>query len=38
MAVEKRQPKPGCIHHSDRGAQYVCKDDEILVFLVILTT
>jgi len=26
MAVEKRQPKPGCIHHSDRGVQYACKD------------
>ena len=26
MAVEKRQPKLGCIHHSDRGVQYACKD------------
>ena len=26
MAVEKKQPKPGCIHHSDRGVQYACKD------------
>jgi putative transposase len=21
-AVDRRQPPPGCIHHSDRGAQY----------------
>ena len=26
MAVKKREPKPGCIHHSDRGVQYACKD------------
>ena len=26
MAVENRQPEPGCIHHSDRGVQYACKD------------
>ena len=26
MAVEKRQPESGCIHHSDRGVQYACKD------------
>ena len=26
MAVERRRPKPGCIHHSDRGVQYACKD------------
>ena len=25
MAVENRQPEPGCIHHSDRGVQYACK-------------
>jgi transposase InsO family protein len=22
MAVTRRRPKPGCIHHSDRGSQY----------------
>ena len=26
MAVENRQPEPGCIHHSDRGVQYVCRE------------
>jgi putative transposase len=23
-ALAKRQPPPGCIHHSDRGVQYAC--------------
>lgn len=22
MAIQKRKPKPGCLHHSDRGGQY----------------
>lgn len=26
MAIERRKPKPGCIHHSDRGVQYLCKE------------
>ena len=26
MAIERRNPKPGCIHHSDRGVQYLCKE------------
>lgn len=26
MAIEQRKPKPGCIHHSDRGIQYLCKE------------
>ena len=26
MALEKRKPEPGCIHHSDRGVQYACGD------------
>ena len=26
MAVKNRQLEPGCIHHSDRGVQYACKD------------
>lgn len=26
MAINNRQPKPGCIHHSDRGVQYASAD------------
>jgi putative transposase len=26
MAIEKRNPKTGVIHHSDRGVQYLCKE------------
>jgi transposase InsO family protein len=26
MAIERRKPMPGCIHHSDRGIQYLCGD------------
>lgn len=25
MALKRRRPKPGCIHHSDRGVQYLCE-------------
>jgi len=25
MAIQHRNPKPGCIHHSDRGVQYLCE-------------
>jgi transposase InsO family protein len=25
-ALEQRQPPPGCIHHSDRGVQYACRE------------
>lgn len=24
IALQRRKPPPGCIHHSDRGAQYAC--------------
>jgi putative transposase len=26
IALEERQPRPGCIHHSDRGVQYACRE------------
>jgi putative transposase len=26
VALEQRQPTPGCIHHSDRGVQYACRE------------
>jgi transposase InsO family protein len=26
MAIERRRPEPGCIHHSDHGVQYACND------------
>ena len=26
IAIETRKPKPGLIHHSDRGVQYACKE------------
>jgi len=26
MALEERNPPPGCVHHSDRGVQYACWD------------
>jgi transposase InsO family protein len=26
MAIQDRNPKPGCIHHSDRGVQYASAD------------
>ena len=25
-ALAKRQPQPGCVHHSDRGVQYACAE------------
>jgi putative transposase len=27
MALRQRQPRPGLIHHSDRGVQYASADD-----------
>lgn len=26
IALDTRQPPPGCIHHSDRGVQYACRE------------
>ena len=26
MAIERRRPSPGCIHHSDHGVQYACNE------------
>jgi putative transposase len=26
IALQERQPPPGCIHHSDRGVQYACAE------------
>ncbi len=26
QAIAQRRPPPGCIHHSDRGVQYLCHD------------
>jgi putative transposase len=26
MAIDQRNPPPGCIHHSDRGVQYATKE------------
>jgi putative transposase len=26
IALDQRQPPPGCIHHSDRGVQYACRE------------
>jgi putative transposase len=26
MAIDQRNPPPGCIHHSDRGVQYASKE------------
>lgn len=26
QAIATRQPPPGCVHHSDRGVQYLCND------------
>jgi putative transposase len=26
VALERRQPEPGCLHHSDRGVQYAAAD------------
>lgn len=31
MALVKRKPKPGMIHHSDRGVQYACDDYVVIL-------
>ena len=25
IAIERRKPQPGCVHHSDRGSQYAAQ-------------
>lgn len=31
MAIDERQPKPGLIHHTDRGVQYVSRDYQTMM-------
>lgn len=31
MAIEAREPKPGLIHHTDRGIQYTCSEYQALL-------
>ena len=31
MAIRRRQPPPGLIHHSDRGVQYACTDYQAIL-------
>ena len=31
MAIALRRPRPGCIHHTDRGSQYCAHDDQKLL-------
>ena len=31
MALGRRQPRPGLIHHSDRGSQYACQEYQALL-------
>lgn len=31
MAIQRRRPPPGLIHHSDRGVQYACSDFQQLL-------
>lgn len=31
MAINLRQPPPGCLHHTDRGSQYCSHDDQKLL-------
>jgi putative transposase len=31
MALQRRQPKPGLLHHSDRGVQYACGEHRALL-------
>ena len=26
QAIQTREPPAGCVHHSDRGVQYLCKE------------
>lgn len=31
MALARRHPEPGLLHHSDRGSQYTCQDYQALL-------
>ena len=31
IALDTRQPPSGCIHHSDRGVQYVCHEYVVML-------
>jgi putative transposase len=31
MALQRRRPRPGLVHHSDRGVQYACNDYQQLL-------
>ena len=31
MALARRHPEPGLLHHSDRGSQYTCHDYHALL-------
>ena len=31
MAIAERQPRPGLVHHSDRGVQYACREYAVLL-------
>jgi putative transposase len=31
MALKRRRPGPGLLHHSDRGVQYACQDYQLLL-------
>jgi transposase InsO family protein len=36
MALARRHPEPGLLHHSDRGSQYTCQDYQELLARAVL--